>query len=323
MPDPVNAAPAVDILGLGEPMVLFQPSDGAPLDSCTTASVHVAGAELNLLAAAARAGARAAYCSRVGADPFGRRVVAAAAELGVATELVAVDERFPTGVYFKDVRPDGARRVHYYRAGSAASTMDEADADRALAVAPRLVAVSGLTAALGEGPERAVVRLAREAHARGIAVALDPNLRPGLRPVGETLVGLLPHTDFLVLGQDEAPVLFGTEDPAEVFAQARAAGVGEVVLKAGADGCYHSTEDGPAHLPTAAVRVVDPVGAGDAFAGAYLAARLAGVGTRGAAWLGSQFAAGVVAAPGDSEGLPTPEQARELLSSAERASSPR
>jgi 2-dehydro-3-deoxygluconokinase len=310
----VTAAP--DIVGLGEAMVLFQPAGGEPLETCSAASVHVAGAELNLLAAAARAGARAAFCSKVGEDPFGRRVRAAAAALGVDTDLVATDPGFPTGVFFKDVRPDGARRVHYYRAGSAASTMDEADADRALAVAPRLVAVSGLTAALGAGPERAVVRLAREAHARGVAVALDPNLRPGLRPVGEMLIALLPYTGYLVLGQDEAPALFGTDEPVEVFARARAAGVGEVVLKAGADGCYYATGDGPAHLPTAAVRVVDPVGAGDAFAGGYLAARLAGIDTRGAAWLGSQFAAGVVATMGDTEGLPDWARAQELVASA-------
>ncbi|HEV7706903.1 MAG TPA: sugar kinase [Asanoa sp.] len=310
----MTAAP--DIVGLGEAMVLFQPAGGEPLETCSAASVHVAGAELNLLAAAARAGARAAFCSKVGEDPFGRRVRAAAAALGVDTDLVATDPGFPTGVFFKDVRPDGARRVHYYRAGSAASTMDEADADRALTVAPRLVAVSGLTAALGAGPERAVVRLAREAHARGVAVALDPNLRPGLRPVGEMLIALLPYTGYLVLGQDEAPALFGTDEPVEVFARARAAGVGEVVLKAGADGCYYATGDGPAHLPTAAVRVVDPVGAGDAFAGGYLAARLAGIDTRGAAWLGSQFAAGVVATMGDTEGLPDWARAQELVASA-------
>ncbi|GIF69037.1 2-dehydro-3-deoxygluconokinase [Asanoa ishikariensis] len=324
MPPPVNRSPAApDIVGLGEAMVLVQPVGGAPLDACAMASVHVAGAELNLLAAAARAGARAAFCSRVGADPFGRRVLAAATALDVDTDLVATADDFPTGVFFKEVRPDGARRVHYYRAGSAASTMDEGDADRALAATPRLVAVSGLTAALGEGPERAVVRLARQAHARGVAVALDPNLRPGLRPVGETLVGLLPYTAYLVLGRDEAPALFGTDDPAEVFALARAAGVGEVVLKAGADGCFYATDDGPVHLPTAAVRVVDPVGAGDAFAGAYLAARLAGIDTRGAAWLGSQFAAGVVATPGDNEGLPDAARARALVSSAGSAASRR
>ncbi|MEV4138014.1 sugar kinase [Dactylosporangium sp. NPDC049742] len=303
------------IVGLGEAMVLFQPADLLPLEECATASVHVAGAELNLLAAAARAGARAAFCSRVGDDPFGRRVVAAAEGLGVAAGLVAVDGIRPTGVFVKDVRPDGARRVHYYRAGSAASALDEADADRALAAGPDLVAVSGLTAALGDGPRRAVLRLAREAHARGIPVAVDPNLRPGLDAAG-VVTALLPLTAYLLLGMDEAVPLFGTDDPGEVFARARAAGVREVVLKAGADGCWHDGGDTPAHLPSAAVRVVDPVGAGDAFAGAYLAARLAGTGPRGAALLGTRFAARVVALAGDTEGLPAPAEVAAMLAEA-------
>ncbi|MFF5232278.1 sugar kinase [Dactylosporangium sp. NPDC000521] len=302
------------IVGLGEAMVLFQPADLLPLEECATASVHVAGAELNLLAAAARAGARAAFCSRVGDDPFGRRVVAAAEGLGVAAGLVAVDGTRPTGVFVKDVRPDGARRVHYYRAGSAASALDEADADRALAAGPDLVAVSGLTAALGDGPRRAVLRLAREAHARGIPVAVDPNLRPGLDAAG-VVTALLPLTAYLLLGMDEAVPLFGTDDPGEVFARAKAGGVREVVLKAGADGCWHDG-DTPAHLPTAAVRVVDPVGAGDAFAGAYLAARLAGTGPRGAALLGTRFAARVVASAGDTEGLPAPAEVAAMLAEA-------
>ncbi|MEV0720560.1 PfkB family carbohydrate kinase, partial [Asanoa sp. NPDC050611] len=113
--------------------------------------------------------------------------------------------------------------------------------------------------------------------------------------------------------QSELQTLYGFELPDD---RPLAFSVGEVVLKAGADGCWYATGAGPAHLPTAAVEVVDPVGAGDAFAGAYLAARLAGIDPRGAAWLGSQFAAGVVAAPGDTEGLPAPERARALVASA-------
>lgn len=191
-------------MGFGEAMVLFQPAGGAPLETCGSATVHVAGAELNLLAAAARAGARTGFCSRVGADPFGRRVISAASSLGVGTGLVAVDDTRPTGLFVKDVRPDGARRVHYYRDGSAASALSTADASRALAATPSVVAVSGLTAALGHGPRRAVTHLARQAHARGIAVALDPNLRPGLPPVTDLLTSLVPFTTYLLLGLDEA-----------------------------------------------------------------------------------------------------------------------
>jgi sugar/nucleoside kinase (ribokinase family) len=357
----------------------------------------------------------------------------------VETDLVAVDPTRPTGVFAKEVREDGARRVYYYRAGSAASALDESDVFRAVASGPTVVAVSGLTAALGEGPRRAVAELGRlvaelrtnpdanrhtqlhatnthdytsehprlrvthnrtdasehtarhathtpgdrpdhptmrttDTHcdapeqraphatrtqdttskhtalhaadtqgdesehpavhvthtpddaerrlstkagqAQGVLLALDPNLRPGLAPVTDLLRELLPVTSFLLLGIDEAGPLLGTEEPGEVFRRAAALGVGEVVLKAGADGCWYAGADGPEHLPSAAVQVVDPVGAGDAFAGAYLAARLRGIGPRGAAWLGTRFAAGVVAAPGDTDGLPDADEAAVLLEAA-------
>lgn len=309
-----------DIIGLGEAMVLFQPPAGAALDDTATVEVHVAGAEINLCAAAARLGAVTGFCSRVGADPLGARVLAEARALGVDTTLVAVDEDHPTGLFLKDVRPDGQRRVYYYRRGSAASQLDRDDAARLVAARPRLVAVSGVTLALGPGPRAAVGTVVRAARAAGIAVAFDPNLRPALGPVEQQAAdarAMLGYVDFLLLGTDEAGPLLGVRDPTdpdEVFAAAAKTGVRETVLKAGPDGCYHSATDGTAvHLPSLATTVVDPVGAGDAFAGGYLTARLHGATPAGAAWLGSVLAAGVIAAPGDTTGLPDRSSAASLL----------
>ncbi|WP_307781565.1 sugar kinase [Virgisporangium ochraceum] len=293
-----------DVVGIGEAMVLLQPSPGVPLEAATSLGMSVAGAELTLCATVVRLGLSAAFCTRVGADPFGRRVRAAAADLGVATDLIEVDDGRPTGLFLREALPDGRRRVHYYRAGSAASALDTVDAERVLAARPRLVAVSGITAALGSGPRRAVFALAAGARRAGIRLALDPNLRPALGPLEDqaaTVRELVPYADFLLLGTDEAGPVFGVDEPAAVFAAARRAGVGETVLKAGADGCF-LPED--VHVPAVPAEVVDPVGAGDAFAGAYLAARLRGAGPLEAARLGADIAAGVVAVAGDTEGLP-------------------
>lgn len=306
---------ALDLVGFGEAMALFQPESG-DLRHAAVAGIHVAGAELNLCAAAARTGLRVGFCSRVGADPLGGRVLDHAAAYAVSTELVAVDEDHPTGLFLKDVHPDGVRRVHYYRRGSAASMMDISDAHRALAVRPRMVAVSGITSALGPGPRRAVRTLLDVARSVGVLTAYDPNLRPALGDLDGQLAEarhLLPRVDYLLLGVDEAEPLFGTADPEQIFA---AAGAAEVVLKAGAEGCWYATPSGPAHLPAQAATVVDPVGAGDAFGGGYLAARLSGADPARAAWLGSVLAAGVVAAHGDTDGLPEPRQAYALLTRA-------
>jgi 2-dehydro-3-deoxygluconokinase len=304
-------AAVIDVVGFGEAMALFQAPPGASLDEARSVGVSVAGAELTLCATVARLGLTSAFCSRVGDDPLGRRVVAAASSLGVDTSLVAVDPTRPTGLFLREALPDGRRRVYYYRAGSAASALGVADASRILAVRPRVVAVSGITAALGPEPHAGVTHLAGS----GVDLALDPNLRPALGAVDEQVARLrplLPHTRYLLLGLDEAGPLFGVESPEAVFAAAAAAGVRETVLKAGAGGCYVPG----AHLPAVATTVVDPVGAGDAFAGAYLAARLRGASPRAAAELGTHLAAGVVACAGDTEGLPDPTTAAALLAQA-------
>ncbi|MGN9809314.1 sugar kinase [Micromonospora sp. BQ11] len=305
-----------DVVGFGEAMVLLQPPDGDHLESAATLEVHVAGAEFNLCAAVARLGLRAGFCSRVGRDPFGTRLLAEATELGIASDLVEIDPDRPTGLFLKDVRPDGHRRVHYYRAGSAAAAMDVSDAARLLAARPRVVAVSGITAALGPGPLAAVTTLAGPARQAGSRFALDPNLRPALGPVRDQaarLRPLLPYADFLILGVDEAGPLFGVSEPDAVFAAAAAAGAGETVLKAGERGCFVLADGVVVHLPSDARRVVDPVGAGDAFAGGYLAARLSGADTVAAARLGSRLAAAVVGRRGDTAGLPDAATAAALL----------
>jgi 2-dehydro-3-deoxygluconokinase len=307
----------IDLVGFGEAMVLFQPS--GPLREASTATIHVAGAELNLCAAAARAGLRTVFASRIGADPLGERVLDHAASFGIATDLVTVDAERPTGLFLKDVRPDGVRRVHYYRRGSAASALSDQDALRVLAARPATVAVSGITSALSDSARDAVRTLLTQATAFGVQVAYDPNLRPALGGLDAQIAearSLLPHVSVLLIGTDEAQPLFGTTDPQAVFDAARDAGVAETVLKAGPEGCWYADGDAAVHQPTAAVTVVDPVGAGDAFAGAYLAGRARGATPAAAAWLASRFAAAIVARPGDTDGLPDPAEAESLVRAA-------
>lgn len=309
---------AIDVVGFGEPLVLLQPPDGGDLAASPVFEVHVAGAEFNACAAVAALGGRAALVTRLGTDPFAARVEVSAARLGVSVVAERDTERL-TGVFFKDATPDGSRRVVYYRSDSAASTMDEAQAHAGLALRPRAVVVSGLTAALGAGPARMVQQVGAAAEGQGSALVVDVNLRPVLGRTDEALTvlrELLPRTDLLVVGTDEAMALLDTNDPAMIIEAARAAGCREVVVKAGASGCWWVDEDGVGqHLPSLAHTVVDPVGAGDAFTGGYLAARLAGAPPFAAAHVASELAARVIASTGDTAGLPNGSQGQALLAS--------
>lgn len=305
-----------DVVGLGEGLVLLQPGPGTNLADAASVELHAAGAELNVCAAVASLGGTATFVTRLGDDPLAEHIRSAADRLGV-TLSAPPDNARPTGIYFKDVRPDGARHVYYYRSTSAASVLGPADADRGLALNPRAVIVSGLTVALGDGPAEMVRHVGSQAASRGAALVVDVNLRPQLGrhdEVNAVLAELLPQTDLLIVGTDESVRLLGTDDPPKVAAAALAAGCREVVVKAGADGCWWVDENGnPCHEPSTATTVVDPVGAGDAFGGGYLAGRLAGKPPEAAARLASLLAARVVAFTGDTAGLPGPAEGRAML----------
>ncbi|WDT54976.1 sugar kinase [Streptomyces sp. G7(2002)] len=100
-----------------------------------------------------------------------------------------------------------------------------------------------------------------------------------------------------------------TGDPAAtVAAQARLLldqGVGEVVVKLGAEGATAFTHGGSLHQPAKPVRAVDAVGAGDAFVAGYLSALLDGEGPAGRLERAVTTGAFAVASPGDWEGAPT------------------
>ncbi|GGF41845.1 sugar kinase [Subtercola lobariae] len=299
--------PRFDVVGIGEIMLLLQPDPGSDLSNATGLNVHVAGAELNACAAVASLGGLAAIVTRLGQDPFAAQVAAAAERLGVNV-YAETDATRPTGVFFKQVTASDSRSVFYYRAGSAASQLDLAAAKDALALDSHAILLSGITAALGDRPANMMLEIGRRCHAEDRMLVLDANLRPQLGHLERsinTLRALLPASDILILGVDEAVHLFETDEPGEIISAARAAGCGEVVIKDGARGAYWADGLQPVHQPSLASAVVDTVGAGDSFTGGYVWSRLQGHRPGAASLIGSRLAARVVAVAGDTAGLPT------------------
>lgn len=182
-----------------------------------------------------------------------------------------------------------------------------------------MLLVSGLTAVLGAGPRAAMRSAVEKAAAAGTTIVVDANLRPHLGELDESVEfvhEILPRTDILFLGDEEAVELFGESEPEAVFSAAASLGVREVVLKFGADGVCCVGEDGEVlRQPSRASIVQDPVGTGDALCGAYLAARWRCLTRNDALEVGSRVAGGVVETMGDLDGLPSREDATALIAS--------
>ncbi|WP_407357922.1 sugar kinase [Microbacterium sp. LTA6] len=261
------------IVCVGETMALITPT-GAALADADAATLGLAGAESNVAAGIVSAGHRSAWASRLGDDPLGSRIASELSDRGI--ELwVQRDADAPTGVMFKDPGAEGST-VYYYRAGSAAASMAPGflAADQLAGV--RIVHTTGITPALSASCRAMVDELFTEARAAGALVSFDVNDRRPLWSMADaaaTLARLADASDICFVGRDEAERIWGTRTATEI--RSHLPGCDLLVVKDGEIGAtaFHGDAE-PVFVPAPQVDVVEPVGAGDAFASGFLAATL-------------------------------------------------
>ncbi|WP_372469265.1 sugar kinase [Microbacterium maritypicum] len=266
---------APEIVCVGETMALITPTDAA-LATAGHATIGIAGAESNVSAGVAATGHRVAWASRLGADPLGDRIASELERRGV--ELwVERDDTTPTGVMFKDPGVESSS-VYYYRRGSAASRMEAGFLTPERLDGVRIVHTTGITPALSASCREMVYRLFADARTAGALVSFDVNDRRPLwsrEDAAETLARLADAADITFVGRDEAERIWGTATAAEI--RAFLPNCALLIVKDGDIGATAYDGDAePVFVPAPVVDVVEPVGAGDAFASGFLAATLDG-----------------------------------------------
>lgn len=277
------------IVCLGEAMVELSGAQGAW-------NVGFGGDTLNTAIHLARAGHDVGYMTALGADAFSDGLRAAWAAEGLDCGLVLTHPTRQAGLYAITTDDAGERSFAYWRETSAARALFELEAATAaqnVVEAADLLCFSLISLAIlpADGRER-LLRLAANVRARGGKVAFDGNYRPRLwespavaalwrdRAIATADIGL-PTFD------DEAQI-DAVADPQAVAAHWQSIGCHEVVVKQGADGCLL-----PGGHPCPVPRMLHPVdtsGAGDAFNGGYLAARMSGLSIADAAAAGHALA---------------------------------
>jgi 2-dehydro-3-deoxygluconokinase len=312
---------SLDVVTLGETMVLLLAEQSGPMREAATFRRHIAGAESNVAIGLCRLGQTAGWFSRVGDDEFGRAVVFRIRGEGVDTSHVLQDPLAPTGMVVRERREAGPIDQVYYRRGSAASRMSPADLDADYLKNAQFVHLTGITPALSASCRETVFAAAEMANAAGVPVVLDPNYRSKLwdpveaRSVMRDLAG---RSNLLLPGMEEAELLTGESDPEVAARQLSALGPATVVVKLGAQGALALAGDALVRVPgTPLERVVDPVGAGDAFAAGFLAGLLRGFSTDAALRLANRCGAFSMLSPGDMEALPRWEEVSSESSSSD------
>jgi 2-dehydro-3-deoxygluconokinase len=265
-----------DIIAFGEPMLEFnQQPVGA--DGRRIYLEGFGGDASNAAIAAARQGAKVAMLTALGDDRAGAAFRALWQAEGVDDSAVRTDPEAPTGIYF--VTHDAAgHHFTFHRKGSAAARLGPGALPEAAIRAARTLHLTGITLGISDASCDAAFRAMEIARAAGATISFDTNLRLRLWPRARAracIAAAVAMADIVFPSLDDAQALTGLED-ADAIADHYLALCPLVLLKLGKEGVLVATRQGRSRIAGFPVRAMDATGAGDTFAGAFLARRAQG-----------------------------------------------
>ena len=275
------------IVLVGEPMGLFIAEELGELEDVTHFSAAVAGAEYNVAVGLSRLDHEALYCTRLGDDPVGKRILKSMKGNHVSDALVTVTDTASTGFMMKGRTEAGDPKIAYFRRNSAASQISTHDIDKLDLYGCDFLHVTGI-----------------------MFISFDPNLRPQLwkdeKEMVRTLNSLAQEADLVLPGLSEGKILTKRDTPEGIAEFYHERGVDSVIVKLGDKGAYWSTGGEHGTVPAFPVkRIVDTVGAGDGFAAGVISAVAEGMSLQEAAARGTVIGSIQITHRGDNEGLPT------------------
>ena len=234
---------------------------------------YLGGAALNFAAHAARLGHTVFFVSAVGKDERGRRVLARMAELGLSTRYVREVETHPTGVVTVELDPAGVPRFTlHHPAAYDAPTLTDGDVAELLSPKPDWI-YFGTLFQMSPQARQLTYKLI-DSHC-GARLLYDVNLRKDSY-TAPLVRELMARAQVAKLNEDEAKTIdqmFGRasrsrEDFCRVYANEF--GWQSVCVTRGDKGCAMLVNGEYVEASGYAVQAQDTVGAGDAFAAAFV-----------------------------------------------------
>jgi len=234
---------------------------------------YLGGATLNFAAHAACLGHTVLFVSAVGKDERGRRVLERMAELGLSTRYVHMIETHPTGVVTVELDPAGVPRFTlHHPAAYDAPALSDSEVAELLSPKPDWI-YFGTLFQMSLQAKQLTYRLI-DSHC-GARLLYDVNLRKD-HYTAPLLRELMARPPVVKLNEDEATAidqLFGRASQSlEDFCRSYARGYGweSVCVTRGEKGCVMLVDGDYVEAGGYNVQAQDTVGAGDAFAAAFV-----------------------------------------------------
>jgi fructokinase len=231
-------------------------------------SAALGGAPFNTARTCGRLGATVAFMGAVSDDRFGTTIAARLDDDHVVTDLLQ-RVSVPTTLAVAELDAHGAATYRFYIEGTSAPALQPAE----LPAATTLFA-GGLGLVL-EPMSDTVVGLV-EGVADGVMVMIDVNCRPAVIDDRDAYLArveaVLGRADVVKISDDDLAYLAPDEPPLDAAGRLLTRGPRVVLLtEGGAHVTVVTPNDERLAVPVAPVDVVDTIGAGDAFAGGFMA----------------------------------------------------
>jgi fructokinase len=254
----------VSVLVVGEALVDLIVSPDGSLDAVP------GGGPFNLARTVARLGVATAFGGGISDDVFGRRIAALLERDGVATPVPRRTGRNTT-LALAELDAGGVATYTFYVEGTAGAELHDGD----LVIGDDVDVLAVGTLGLMVEPIATTVEALVASAPERLLVFVDPNCRPSIiaddAVYRARLDRVLARADVVKVSGDDLAFLDPDGDPVAVANGLLAHGPRVVLFTDGADAVRIVTRDGQVVVPVPEVDVVDTVGAGDAFGGAFLA----------------------------------------------------
>lgn len=259
-----------EVLTIGRCSVDLYPLEvGVKLEDVATFGKFLGGSATNVAVATARHGRGVTVLTGVGDDPFGVFVIKELQRLGVDSSHVVTNSSFNTPVTFCEIFPPDHFPLYFYRQPT---TPDLELTPQDLPTRLEDYKILWLTSSgLSAEPSRSAHHAALVARTGGLTV-LDLDYRPRFWPDEATAsqhVGeLLGRVDVAIGNREECRVAVGESDPERAADALLDRGVDVAIVKQGMAGTLTKSRDERIFVPATQVKVLNGLGAGDAFGGA-------------------------------------------------------
>jgi 5-dehydro-2-deoxygluconokinase len=327
-----------DVTCMGRSSIdLYSQEPGTPFEAIPGFNAFVGGSPLNISVGCSRLGLKASLLTAVGRDKVGDFILHFLKKENVNTDHIPVIDGSRSSAVILGIEPPDKFPLVYYRDNAADSQISIDHVLTAEIEKSRLLQVSGT--ALNKEPSRSAAFLAAEiAKAHDIPVLLDLDFRADqwhdIRAYGVTVRAFLNHTT-ITLGTEEeilatflrditqltiehqqisAPDIKG--DLEKAIRDIMKTGIKAFIMKTGSRGAIVHLHDGTKiPVPGFPVKILNILGAGDAFAAGFIYGYLKNWDWYKCCRMGNACGAHVVTQPGCANFNPYKEEILKFIDS--------